>query len=78
MVEVVSPCPTHFGRYNEMKETPEMLRWLGERAMPVELYRKLPQGEHGDRFPVGTLVDRNEPDFNARYDTIRARALQDS
>ncbi len=29
LVEVVSPCPTHFGRNNEMKETPEMLRMAG-------------------------------------------------
>jgi 2-oxoglutarate ferredoxin oxidoreductase subunit beta len=74
LVEVVSPCPTHFGRNNEMKETPEMLNWLAGRALPVERYRALPGSERGNHFPVGTLVDKNEPDFNSRYDTIRARA----
>jgi 2-oxoglutarate ferredoxin oxidoreductase subunit beta len=74
LVEVVSPCPTHFGRYNDMAETPAMLHWLGERAMPVELHRALPQAQQGEHFPVGVLVDRDEPDFNARYDTVRARA----
>jgi 2-oxoglutarate/2-oxoacid ferredoxin oxidoreductase subunit beta len=76
LVEVISPCPTHYGRNNEMKETPEMLRWLGERALPVERYRKLPGPERKNHFPVGTLVDRDEPDFNTRYDVIRARARQ--
>jgi 2-oxoglutarate ferredoxin oxidoreductase subunit beta len=76
LVEVVSPCPTHYGRNNEMKEISAMLHWLAARAMPVERYRMLAQAERGDRFPVGTLVDRNEPDFNTRYDTIRARARQ--
>jgi len=76
LVEVVSPCPTHFGRYNDMKETPAMLRWLGERAMPVELHRSLPEEERRDRFPVGVLVDREEPDFGVRYDAVRARAQQ--
>ncbi|UCG98914.1 MAG: hypothetical protein JSW31_07790 [Burkholderiales bacterium] len=76
LVEVISPCPTHFGRYNEMKETPAMLRWLGERALPVERFRSLPAEQRHDHFPVGTLVDRDEPDFGARYETVRRRAQQ--
>ena len=76
LVEVVSPCPTYFGRYNEMQETPEMLQWLGERALPVERYRSLAEAERKNYFPVGTLVDRDEADFNTRYDRIRARAQQ--
>jgi 2-oxoglutarate ferredoxin oxidoreductase subunit beta len=77
LVEVVSPCPTHFGRYNEMKETSEMLHWLGERALPLERYRSLSESERKNHFPVGALVDRNEPDFNTRYDMVRARAQQE-
>jgi 2-oxoglutarate ferredoxin oxidoreductase subunit beta len=76
LVEVVSPCPTHFGRYNEMKETPAMLRWLGDRALPVERYRALLAEQQHGHFPVGTLVDRDEPDFGARYETVRRRAQQ--
>ena len=76
LVEVVSPCPTHFGRNNEMKETAEMLRWLGARALPLERYRALAPTERKGYFPVGTLVDRDEPDFNTRYDAVRARAGQ--
>jgi len=78
LVEVVSPCPTHFGRYNEMKETPAMLHWLGERAVPVERFRSLPAEQQRGHFPVGLLVDRDEPDFNARYDTVRRRAQEQS
>jgi len=77
LVEVVSPCPTHFGRNNEMKETPEMLRWLGARALPVERYRALGEAERRNHFPVGTLVDRDAADFNTRYDAVRARAQQE-
>jgi len=76
LVEVISPCPTHFGRYNEMKETPAMLRWLGERALPVERFRGLAAEQRHGHFPVGTLVDRDEPGFNERYETVRARAQQ--
>ena len=74
LVEIVSPCPTHFGRNNDMKETAAMLQWLGSRALPLEDYRRLSDAQRKQHFPIGTLVDRNEPDFNARYDTVRARA----
>ena len=76
LVEVISPCPTHFGRYNAMKETPAMLRWLGERALPVERFRALADEQKHAHFPVGLLVDRDAPDFNTRYQTVRARAQQ--
>ena len=75
VVEVISPCPAHFGRYNDMKETPDMLRWLRGRAVPVETYRSLSEAERQTCFPIGPLVDRNEPDFNERYESLRRRAV---
>jgi len=74
LVEVFSPCPTHFGKNNEMKQTGEMLDWFRRRGLPVERYRKLSAAERKDHFPIGKLVDRDEPDFNTRYEEIRARA----
>lgn len=72
VVEVISPCPTNFGRSNKMKTAPEMLRWVKEKGIPMEEYR---QGKSAaGSFPVGKLVDRNEPDFNTRYEEIRMTA----
>lgn len=78
LVEVVSPCPTHFGRNNAMKETTAMLRWISARAMPVESYRKLPEGERDDRLPVGVFVQRDAPDFNTRYEAVCSNATGNS
>ncbi len=36
----------------------------------------LTEAERKSHFPIGTLVDKHEPDFNTRYNTIRARARQ--
>jgi 2-oxoglutarate ferredoxin oxidoreductase subunit beta len=73
-VEVFSPCPTHFGKNNAMKETREMLHWLKEKGLPVEEFNRLSRPAREGYFPVGKLVDRDEPDFNARYEAIRLRA----
>ena len=74
LVEVMSPCPTQFGRRNDMKETQAMLHSLRDRSMPVAEFRALPPSQRGDRFPVGTLVDRDEPGFVERYALVQQRA----
>jgi 2-oxoglutarate ferredoxin oxidoreductase subunit beta len=75
VVEIYSPCPTHFGRHNDMKTATDMLHWLKEKGLPVAAYNRLRDSEREGFFAVGKLVDRNEPDFNTRYEEIRARAM---
>ncbi|MDA8125480.1 MAG: thiamine pyrophosphate-dependent enzyme [Deltaproteobacteria bacterium] len=73
LVEVFSPCPTHFGKNNKVKQGPAMLHWLKEKCIPVEAYRRLATPGKGC-FPIGKLVDRNDPDFNTRYEALRVLA----
>lgn len=74
LVEVMSPCPTHFGAANAMRGTPDMLVWLRDHAMPVESHRRASEAERAGCFPIGRLVDRSEPDFGARWAEVVARA----
>ena len=78
LVEAMSPCPTQYGRRNEMKETSAMLHALRDQAMPVAHWRSLPESQRGNRFATGTLVDRTEPGFNERYALVQARAIADA
>jgi len=74
LVEVISPCPTHFGRYNEMNEPAAMLGSLRDRAVPWERYRGMSGTERDGRFPIGTMVDRDHAGFNERYAEVQAKA----
>jgi 2-oxoglutarate ferredoxin oxidoreductase subunit beta len=74
VVEVLSPCPTHFGANNRMKQPVEMLHWLRDRTVPVEVFRTMTPEERDGRFPIGRLVDRHEPDFDARWAEVVVRA----
>ncbi len=74
LVEIWSPCPTHFGKHNELKTPVDALRWLKEKAVFWESYRAKTAAERKGFFPIGTLVNRDEPDFNARYDEVKSRA----
>ncbi|SFR00888.1 thiamine pyrophosphate-dependent enzyme [Desulfoscipio geothermicus] len=75
LVEVVSPCPTHFGRNNNMKVAVKMLNWLKEKGVTKEKYAQLTDSQKDGYFIIGKLVDRDAPDYNTRYEEIRARAM---
>lgn len=75
LVEVVCPCPTHYGRNNQMKSAPEMFRWLKEKGLTRTKYDQLTDPEKDGCFVIGKLVDRDAPDFNTRYEEIRAMAI---
>ena len=72
----MSPCPTHYGKYNRMGTPVEMLKKIREMALPKEEYARLSPSQKEGYFPIGKLVDRDDPDFNTRYDEVRSRAMK--
>jgi 2-oxoglutarate ferredoxin oxidoreductase subunit beta len=56
-----------------MDEPAEMLRWLKEKGLPAAKYEKLTDPEADGYFLIGKLVDKNVPDFGARYREIQLR-----
>jgi len=74
LVEAVSPCPTHFGRNNNMKVAIKMLNWLKEKGVSQEQYDQLAEPKKNGYFVIGTIADRNEPDFSTKYEEIKAKA----
>ena len=74
VVEVISHCPTHYGRKNGMGGPVEMLRWQKEMAVRVEKAGNMSEEELRDRFTVGTLVDRDLPVYVREYRKVREAA----
>ncbi len=75
VVEAFSPCPTHYGKHNDMKAAVQMLRWLKEKALPLDSYNQLAPHERQGFFPIGKLREGNAPDFSSCYEEMRRRAL---
>lgn len=71
-VEVVSTCPVYYGRQNRLGGAPEMLRWIGERTIPVRQAEKLPPQERAGKIVVGELHRAEAPEFATAYlDLVR-------
>lgn len=65
LVEVLTPCPTYYGRYNALGEAAQMLEWLNQSVIPLAKYRQM-SGDEARYWWRGRLVDREAPDFLSR------------
>lgn len=60
-VEVVSQCPTAYGRRAGFKDVGEMLKWFKESVIPVKQAEKMSEEELEKKIVVGEFVQRKRP-----------------
>lgn len=75
-VEVIAPCPTHFGRLNGMKTASHMLKWIGENSITIKQAQKMPEDEKRGKFVTGKFVDVEKEDYSTRYKRLRQLAKE--
>ena len=63
-VEVISPCPTNYGRRNKLGEAIEEMRYYQEKSV-IKHFAPLEEGELklGGPIVVGKFVDKEKPTF---------------
>ncbi len=74
-VEIVSQCPTAFGRRAGFKTVAEMLQWFKQNAIPKEKAEKMSLEELEGKIIVGEFVFRTAPTLgdNLRQMLMEAR-----
>jgi 2-oxoglutarate ferredoxin oxidoreductase subunit beta len=66
VVEILSPCPTHFGRRNKLGTASDMLEHLKENTTPVGSKAKQ---ETPSLIERGVFVDRPDvPEYCSAYE----------
>jgi len=60
-IEVVSQCPTAFGRRAGFKNAGEMVRWFKESAVSVEKAERMSEEEMTAKIVVGARIQRERP-----------------
>ena len=74
LVEVVTSCPVHYGRRNEMESPVAMMRHWREVCLPLKQYQALSPSERQGRISIGRLHQEEKSDFMTRYRRIQRRA----
>ena len=59
-VEALSPCPTHFGRFNGGKSPWEMLEELKSTSLPLGLLTDREKEDYGTRYALAAEKEREE------------------
>ena len=74
VLEIITPCPTIYGRYNRLGNAVAMLKAQCENAITVEEARKLKPEELDDKIVTGIFVNKDIPEFCEEYDRLIERA----
>jgi 2-oxoglutarate ferredoxin oxidoreductase subunit beta len=57
-IEVVSQCPTAFGRRAGFRDVGEMLKWLKQSSVPVQKAEQMKEEELANKIVVGVFAQR--------------------
>ncbi len=74
VVEVMSPCPTYFGRKNKLGSAVDIMKWQKAHAVSVKKSAEMSEEELADKFTIGVLTDRDLPIYQEQYERIIASA----
>jgi 2-oxoglutarate ferredoxin oxidoreductase subunit beta len=74
LLEIITQCPTFYGRKNRMGTAVEMMEWQRDSAVPVDKFDQLPEGEKEGKFTIGVLMDKEAPGFLDEYEKVKAQA----
>lgn len=69
-VEVISPCPTHYGRSNKLGNVPAMLQWIKDHTVSKAKADTMSEAELENMFVTGVLANREREDYTAAYQHV--------
>lgn len=73
VVEILTQCPTYFGRKNKMGDAPDMMEWYKNNTTPIgsEARQKTP-----DLIERGIFIEVQKPEYCKEYDKIIQKAMK--
>ena len=77
LIELLSPCPTHYGRNNNLRRMSDGVKFLHANSYPAAAADKLSEEQKAGKFPVGKLVEiQGVDDYSSAYAGIIAKAQE--
>ncbi|MDO4719229.1 MAG: thiamine pyrophosphate-dependent enzyme [Peptostreptococcaceae bacterium] len=70
LIEVIAPCPTHYGRSNRIGDAPQMLQWIKEHTVSKEKAERMSESELEGKFVTGVFVNREQEDYSTLYQKV--------
>lgn len=77
VVEILTPCPTAYGRRNKQATPVDMMNWLKDNVVMKDRLDKMADDEKTGKIASGVLWDVEKPEFTAEYDKLIARLKEE-
>lgn len=74
LIEVLSPCPTYFGRNNGMADPVENLRWIKDQSVLLEEARNMAPEALAGKYVLGELYETGRPELSEAYSRLKGAA----
>ena len=75
VVEILSQCPTYFGRKNKAGNAVDMVNWFKKNTTPIGSKAK---AENPDLIDRGIFVQEERPEYCQQYEQLVAKATKGS
>lgn len=73
LIEVLSPCPTAYGKRNRLGSGADMIAWQKDNTIPVAKAQKMTEAELAGKIVTGVFLDRDEPEYIEKYTALVSR-----
>ncbi|MCI0691063.1 2-oxoacid:ferredoxin oxidoreductase subunit beta [candidate division KSB1 bacterium] len=73
VVEVMTPCPTYYGRHNNQKTVIDMIKWQIDNTVSAAKAARLAPEMLQGKIVTGVLVDRDKPEYIEEYQKLIER-----
>ncbi|GBC76422.1 2-oxoglutarate oxidoreductase subunit KorB [bacterium HR07] len=67
VIEVLTHCPTYYGRLNDLRDPYEMLHTIKEQTVPLDEWAQLSEEERAGKIVIGELHREERPEFVESY-----------
>ena len=75
VVEILTQCPTYFGRKNKLGNAGEMMEWFKDHTTPIGSKAKK---ANDDLIERGIFVQKEIPEYCVEYDKVIEHAMKGS
>jgi 2-oxoglutarate ferredoxin oxidoreductase subunit beta len=74
LVEIMSPCPTAYGKINKKGLGGQLILNQKSQAVRIEQAKNMPSEQLQGKIVIGVLADRELPEYISTYDKITSQA----
>ncbi|MFQ6131485.1 MAG: 2-oxoacid:ferredoxin oxidoreductase subunit beta [Armatimonadota bacterium] len=72
-IDVISGCPTYYGRRNDLRTATALLEWQRDNSVTLKDAESMAPEALEGKYIIGELVNRRAPEYCAVYDQLIAR-----